>query len=99
MTTPEKENKSFARHWNEEIWGKQNLDEIDDLVAEDFVGYDPSQPEPVHGPDGIREVAEMLLGAFPRWVDVFVTGDLLLGYERPRRRGRGYRSRTHAGSR
>lgn len=65
MTTPEQENKEFARHWNEEIWSKQNLDAIDDLVAEDFVGYDSSQPEPVRGPDGVREVAEMLLTAFP----------------------------------
>lgn len=26
-------NKELARRWNEEIWGRQNLEVIDDLVA------------------------------------------------------------------
>lgn len=59
------ETKEFARRWNEEIWDKQNLDAIDDLVAEDFVGYDPSLPEPVWGPAEVRETVEMLLTGFP----------------------------------
>jgi steroid delta-isomerase-like uncharacterized protein len=61
----EQTNKEFARRWNEEIWGQQNVDAIDDLVAEDFVGHDPSRPEPVRGPDGVRAVVEMLFSAFP----------------------------------
>ena len=61
----EQTNKEFARRWNEEIWGQQNVDAIDDLVAEDFVGHDPSRPEPVRGPDGVRTVVEMLFSAFP----------------------------------
>lgn len=59
------ENKEFARRWNEEIWGQQNLAVIDDFVAEEFVGHDPSRPEPVRGPEGVREVVEMLFSAFP----------------------------------
>ena len=59
------ENKEFARRWNEEIWGQQNTDIIDDLVAEEFVGHDASRPEPVRGPDGVREVVKMLFSAFP----------------------------------
>jgi steroid delta-isomerase-like uncharacterized protein len=64
MTT-EQANKEFARRWNEEIWSQQNTDVIDDLVAEEFVGHDPSRPEPVRGPEGVREVVEMLFSAFP----------------------------------
>lgn len=61
----EQDNKEFARRWNEEIWGERNLDAVDDLVARDFVGYDPSLPEPVRGPEEVRETIEMLLSAFP----------------------------------
>lgn len=64
MTT-EQANEEFARRWNEEIWGQQNTDVVDDLVAEDFVGHDPSRPEPVRGPEGVREVVETLFSAFP----------------------------------
>ena len=61
----EQANKEFARRWNEEIWDQQNLGVIDDLVADDFVGRDPSRPEPVRGPEGVREVVEILFSAFP----------------------------------
>lgn len=59
------ETARFARRWNEEIWGEGNLDATDDLVAEDFVGYDASRSEPVRGPEGVREIAEALLAGFP----------------------------------
>lgn len=62
---PVQENKEFVRTWNEEVFEKQNLDVIDDLVAEEFVGYDPALPEPMRGPDGVRGVVEMVLSAFP----------------------------------
>lgn len=62
--------REFARRWNEEIWERGNLDAIDDLVAEEFVGHDPSLPEPVRGPEAVRELVESILNAFP---DVEVT--------------------------
>lgn len=65
MKTIEQDNRAFARRWNDEVWGERNLDLIDDLVADEFVGYDPSLPEPVRGPDGVRKTAEMMLSAFP----------------------------------
>lgn len=65
MTESEQENREHARRFNEEVWGQYNFDAIDDLVAEDFVGYNPALPEPVRGTDGVREVAEMLHAAFP----------------------------------
>ncbi|WP_135304816.1 ester cyclase [Haloarcula amylovorans] len=65
MATPEQDNKEHARRFNEEVWGKSNLDAIDHLVADDFVGYNPARPEPLRGADGVREVAELLQAAFP----------------------------------
>lgn len=65
MATTEQENKELARRFHEEVWAKRNLDFIDEQIAEDFVGYDPSLPEPVRGPDGVRETAERFQSAFP----------------------------------
>jgi steroid delta-isomerase-like uncharacterized protein len=41
-----------------------NFGVIDELVAADYVGHDPAQPE-LHGPDGIREFITTYLAAFP----------------------------------
>lgn len=65
MTTRDQENKDHARRFNEEVWGEFNVEAIDELVAEDYVGHNPALPEPVRGADGVREVAEMLHAAFP----------------------------------
>lgn len=65
MATTEQENKELARRFHEEVWEKRNLDFIDEQIAEDFVGYDPSLPEPVRGPEGVRETAELFQSAFP----------------------------------
>lgn len=76
-----RENKEFARRWNEEIFRKRNLDSIDDFVAKEFVMHDPSLPEPVHGPEGVRNVVEMILSAFPdmevELESVVAEGDLI----------------------
>ena len=58
MTTPE-ENERISRRLTEAVFEQQNYDVIDELVDEDFVLHDPSMPEPVRGPDGYREMAEM----------------------------------------
>jgi len=63
--TVERDNRELARRWNEEVFEKRNLDAIGDLVAEEFVGYDPGLPAPIRGPDGVREAIEMVLSAFP----------------------------------
>lgn len=52
------ENEQVARRLTEDVFGEQNYDVVDDLVAEDYVLHDPSMPEPVRGPDGYREMAE-----------------------------------------
>ncbi len=56
-------NKSIVRRGLEEPW--TNIGVIDELVADTYVAYDPAVPEPIRGPQGARENAEMYLAAFP----------------------------------
>jgi len=65
MTTQEQANKKHARRFNEEVWGQRNFATIDQLVAKDFIGYNPGRPEPVRGSDGVRKLADLLYAAFP----------------------------------
>ncbi|HEX8648019.1 MAG TPA: ester cyclase [Thermoleophilaceae bacterium] len=54
-----------TRTYYEELWNRRNLDVIADWIAPDFVGHYSALPEPVHGPDGFRGLAEDLFAAFP----------------------------------
>lgn len=65
MGTLERQHKELARRFHEEVWGNRNLAYIDERIAEDFVGHDPALPEPVEGPDGVRETAQLFQAAFP----------------------------------
>jgi steroid delta-isomerase-like uncharacterized protein len=56
-------NKEIVRRLGVEPW-EGNLGVIDELVATDYVGHDPAQPE-MHGPDGIREFITTYLAGFP----------------------------------
>lgn len=56
-------NKEIVRRLGVEPW-EGNLGVIDELVAADYVGHDPAQPE-LHGPDGIREFVTTYLAGFP----------------------------------
>lgn len=58
MTTP-KQNERAARRLIEAVFEEHDYDVIDELVSEDYVLHDPSLPEPVRGPEGFREMAEM----------------------------------------
>jgi steroid delta-isomerase-like uncharacterized protein len=56
--------KEIARRLAEDPWtGK--LDEVIELVADDYVGREPSSPEPLRGKEGYREFVERYLTAFP----------------------------------
>jgi steroid delta-isomerase-like uncharacterized protein len=55
----------FARRWNTAVFERQNVDAIEELVAEDFVGHDTALPKPMRGPEDVREQVEMVLTAFP----------------------------------
>jgi steroid delta-isomerase-like uncharacterized protein len=63
MSAPE--NKAVSRRVVEEIFNGGNLDLADELYAPDYVLHDPSLPEDLHGPEGLKQYAGMNLGAFP----------------------------------
>jgi predicted ester cyclase len=55
--------KKIVRQVLEEPW-KGNWDVIDEFVAPAYVGFDPSLPEPISGPDGAKANFQMYLEAF-----------------------------------
>lgn len=59
------ENKAISRRVAEEIFNGGDLDLADELYAPDYILHDPSLPEELHGPDGLKQYAAMILGAFP----------------------------------
>ena len=48
------QNKTIVRRLLEEPW-KGNLEVVDELIDRNYVGHDPSLPEPLRGPDGFKE--------------------------------------------
>jgi steroid delta-isomerase-like uncharacterized protein len=56
-------NKRIIQRLFEEPW-TGNLDVIDEFVAPDYVGHDPSEQEPTRGPDGVKEFIERYRSAF-----------------------------------
>ena len=54
-----------TRHLYEEVWNKRRLELIPEWVTDDFVGHWTAWPEPVRGPGGFREFAEMALRSAP----------------------------------
>jgi steroid delta-isomerase-like uncharacterized protein len=85
-------NKEIVRRVEEEPW-RGNFDVIDEHVAEDYVGYDPSQPEAIRGREAVKEFIRTYKAAFPDslvTVDaIFADGDIVI----TRWNGRG----THEG--
>ena len=56
-------NKDVVRRLATEPW-EGNMAVIDEVVAPNYVGHDPSQPE-VRGADGVRQFITTYLSAFP----------------------------------
>ena len=59
------QNKATSRRVVEEIFAGGNLDAIDECVDPGFVGYDAASPEPIRGPQGLREMVKGYRAAFP----------------------------------
>ncbi len=57
-------NKEIVRRLVDGVWQDRNLALIDELVAQDYVGHDPTQPEPIRGRDGFRQFVGMYQSAF-----------------------------------
>jgi steroid delta-isomerase-like uncharacterized protein len=58
------QNKKIVRRAFEEPW-KGNLAAVDELVARDYIGHDPAGPEPLRGPEGVKEFISTYRAAFP----------------------------------
>jgi steroid delta-isomerase-like uncharacterized protein len=58
------ENKEIARRLLEDPW-RGKLDDVIELVADEYVGYIPAVPEPIRGKDGFRGFVTMYLTGFP----------------------------------
>ena len=59
------ENKAIIRRFLEEIFAGGNLELVDELFAPNFVLHDPSVPQEVRGPEGIRQYITMYRTAYP----------------------------------
>jgi steroid delta-isomerase-like uncharacterized protein len=59
------ENKAIARHADEELFNRGNLEVADELFAPNFVYHDPASGEDWHGPESVKQYATMLRAAFP----------------------------------
>lgn len=84
MTTTT-DNERIYRQINEEIWGKRDLDAIDDLIAEDIVVHDPSMTD-MDGPSGragYQQMVEMGSDAFKHSTldlqQIISTDDFVIG--------------------
>lgn len=63
-------NKALTRRLVEEAFTAGRLEVVDELIARDYVGHDPSLPEDARGPEGVRELIAGYRAAFP---DIRVT--------------------------
>jgi predicted ester cyclase len=57
------DNKTIVRRLLEEPW-TGNLGIVDEYVDADYVGYDASQPEPLRGPQAVKEFIQIFLSGF-----------------------------------
>lgn len=58
------ENKELVRRMIEEGFNQNDLDVVDEIVAEDCVLHEAGQPEPLRGPDEVKEFLRMYRNAF-----------------------------------
>jgi steroid delta-isomerase-like uncharacterized protein len=59
------ENKALVRRWFEELFNQAKLDLADEIVTPDHVTHDTSTPEHLPGPEGERQLVNLVRGAFP----------------------------------
>jgi steroid delta-isomerase-like uncharacterized protein len=56
--------KEIARRLAEDPW-RGKLDEVLEIVDDDYIGYVPGSPEPLRGKGGFREFISAYLAGFP----------------------------------
>ena len=58
------QNKAIVRRALEEPW-QGSLKVVDELIASDYIRHDPANPEPLRGPQGVKEFISIYRAAFP----------------------------------
>jgi steroid delta-isomerase-like uncharacterized protein len=64
MLTPEG-NKSLIRRWLDEVFTRGDLDAAGELFTSNYALHDPSFPQDVYGPEGIKRYVAAYRVAFP----------------------------------
>jgi steroid delta-isomerase-like uncharacterized protein len=59
------QNKAVARRVIEELFQGGKLELADELFDQSFVGHDVGMPEPIRGPEGLKQQAKGYRDAFP----------------------------------
>lgn len=72
MHGTENGNATRVRRIWEEVWNKGELDVVDEVLAEDYVGHIPAMPGPICGTEGFKQLITAYRTAYP---DVHVTVD------------------------
>ncbi|MGZ8688734.1 MAG: ester cyclase [Gaiellaceae bacterium] len=57
-------NKEIIRRVVDGVWMDRNFAVVDELIAQDYVGHDPTQPEQIRGRDGFKQFVGMYQAAF-----------------------------------
>src|SRR5438093_10325229 len=73
------DNKEIVRRVLEDVWKDPGV--VDELVSPDYVGYDPALPEPIRGPQGVKDnfnqYREGFEGAHIKVIEAIGEGDLV----------------------
>ena len=59
------ENKAIARRIFEDVFNKGNLAAVDELAAPNIIFHSSTEPEPIHGREGLRQFVARLRAGFP----------------------------------
>jgi steroid delta-isomerase-like uncharacterized protein len=63
--TVSRENEALVRRYVEEVYDQRRLEVVDEIFAPDFILHDPDLPGGGRGPEGIKRIVEIFVGAFP----------------------------------
>jgi steroid delta-isomerase-like uncharacterized protein len=81
-TVTEQEMCDLVERFTNEAWNGGNLDLLDELFAQDYVGHDAPRVEPVQGREGMKDFLRMYHHAFSdaeiTLDDVIVSGDKIV---------------------
>src|SRR6266545_1704154 len=58
------ENKQLVLRWKEELWGRRNLNVVDELCGPDYVGRIGGVPGPVQGREALKQLIAAYFAAF-----------------------------------